>query len=91
MERKIVKTVITYDIQDDDEFVTAARDALRDLLFEMGYEDGDNQSTMTHHLNKYQSTIKQINALCEDVKFNDGDEFSIYVIAKKKVPMSLLS
>ncbi len=79
MQRKIVKTIITYDIQTDDDFRSVARDALRDLLIELGYEDGHNQSTMTHRLSRYPLTVRRINSLCDEVDFNDGDEFSIYV------------
>lgn len=84
MERKIVKTVVTYNIQDDDIFEGAIRKALRDLLTEMGYEDGNNQSTMVHRRRIPQPTLKNINDLCQAVNFNEGDEISIYVTGRNQ-------
>lgn len=78
MQIKYVKTVITYDIQEDPEYNGYARDALRAQLISMGYEDGDNQSTMVHKSRIPKRTLDEINALCNVVKFNRGDEISIY-------------
>ena len=90
MQTKYVKTVITYDIRDDDKYDDLARNALRQLLFEMKYEYADNQSTMVHMRRIPKRTLDSINTLCNDVIFNHGDEISIYtseIIEKGQPPL----
>ena len=90
MTRKFIKTIITYDIQDDPEYNGYARTSLRALLSDMQYVDGDNQSTMVHKSRIPKRTLDKINALCKDVKFNRGDEISIYtadIIEKGQPPV----
>lgn len=81
MVTKAVRFVITYTISDDD-----TRNLFTDLLNDLNYESGDDQSTLVITMDKdyynESNTLNQINRLCADkaTDFTSGDQFSFYSI-----------
>ncbi len=84
MEKRVVRTIVTYNIQKDARYEDEARKALKTFLQDLKYEEGGDQSTMTHPRRVAKLTLKGINDLCNQVKFNKGDRVTIYRVEKLK-------
>ncbi|MBD5357287.1 MAG: hypothetical protein HDR88_09835 [Bacteroides sp.] len=74
-----IGTIITFNIQPNEGDNDRARKALDSLFLELGYQDGDSQHTKITPRIIPDTTIEDINYLCNDprIRFQDGDEVAV--------------
>lgn len=87
---KLVRTIITYDIHDDN-----TRDALVRALEKIGFQSEIDQSTMTNNKLITFRTLSVVNNLCKDpeTNFSKGDLITIYashLIVKEEKPEAVI-